>query len=72
MEGLLLFAGFIVFLFVIDLFFLPKIKSTDQDKRREAYQKRIKEEHLKRAKKKLEDERSASELQLPEDPGPEQ
>jgi len=56
MEGLLIFAGVIAFFFVIDIFFLPKIKSTDQDKRREAYQKSIKEDHVKRERQKLDDQ----------------
>ena len=47
----------ILFFFVIDILFLPRIKPTKQDKRREAYQKRIKDERAKRQEEKDKTER---------------
>jgi len=48
--------GIVVFFALIDLLFLPRIKHTEQDKRREAYQKRIKEKRANRERPKQEEE----------------
>lgn len=53
--GVILIIIFVVLLLVSWPLVPGAVKKTDQDKRREAYQKRIKEEHTKRERQKQED-----------------